>query len=132
MNPSGESSITASAVFLADGFSQNRPPKFEGAHYGYWKNRMELFIQSTNPALWRIVIDGPIEVASTVENLVILKLNVLGVKRRELSKLPGMVLTVMKKLLKVKTLRHSWLLLLNLKSVKCLNRNSRSVINRMS
>ncbi|CAN1825372.1 Retrovirus-related Pol polyprotein from transposon TNT 1-94 [Linum perenne] len=132
MNPSGESSITASAVFLADGFSQNRPPKFEGAHYGYWKNRMELFIQSTNPALWRIVIDGPIEVASTVENLVILKLNVLGVKRRELSKLPGMVLTVMKKLLKVKTLRHSWLLLLNLKSVKCLNRNSSGCSHNMT
>ncbi|CAN1320006.1 hypothetical protein LINPERPRIM_LOCUS31516 [Linum perenne] len=72
------------------------------------------------------------QVASTVENLVILKLSVLGVKRREHSKLPGMVLTVMKKLLKMKTLRHSWQLLLNLKSVKCLNRNSRSVINRMS
>ncbi|CAN1148009.1 hypothetical protein LINPERPRIM_LOCUS37830 [Linum perenne] len=78
MSAVGDSSVSPSAVFLADGFSQNRPPKFEGAHYGYWKNRMELFIQSTNPALWRIVTDGPIEVASIVENLDTSKLSALG------------------------------------------------------
>ncbi|CAN0918470.1 hypothetical protein LINGRAHAP2_LOCUS30882 [Linum grandiflorum] len=47
--------------FLSDGHSATRPPQFEGAHFGFWKNRMELFFQSFNPALWEIVTDGPLE-----------------------------------------------------------------------
>ncbi|CAN0875698.1 hypothetical protein LINGRAHAP2_LOCUS10988, partial [Linum grandiflorum] len=44
------------------GFSANRPPKLEGAHFGYWKNRMELFIKSFNPELWVLIVNGPKEV----------------------------------------------------------------------
>ncbi|CAN1797690.1 hypothetical protein LINPERHAP1_LOCUS21384, partial [Linum perenne] len=56
------SSSQEGAAFLADGFSQNRPPRFEGMHYNYWKNRMELFVKTINPRLWRIVTKGPMEV----------------------------------------------------------------------
>ncbi|CAL1379995.1 unnamed protein product [Linum trigynum] len=56
------SSASNGGVCMADGFSQTRPPRFEGVHYGYWRNRLELFIGSTDPDFWRIVIDGPLEV----------------------------------------------------------------------
>ncbi|CAL1383598.1 unnamed protein product [Linum trigynum] len=56
------SGSVSTGIFMADGFSQTRRPRFEGVHYGYWKNRMELFICSTDPDLWDIVLDGPLEV----------------------------------------------------------------------
>ncbi|CAN0893236.1 hypothetical protein LINGRAPRIM_LOCUS2632 [Linum grandiflorum] len=49
-------------TFLADGHSATRPPRFEVAHFGLWKNRIELFIQSFNPTLWEIVTDGPYKI----------------------------------------------------------------------
>ncbi|CAL1401334.1 unnamed protein product [Linum trigynum] len=54
-------------LYLADGFSQNRPPRFEGVNYGYWKNRMELFVGSTDPKLWARVIKGPYELKEDQE-----------------------------------------------------------------
>ena len=57
------------AVFLADGFSANRPPKFEGAYFGYWKNRMELFIKTVNLVLWVIIVNGPQEVKANLDKL---------------------------------------------------------------
>ena len=30
-----------------------------GVNYPYWKNRIRLFIQSTNYTIWDIVLDGP-------------------------------------------------------------------------
>ncbi|CAL1395133.1 unnamed protein product [Linum trigynum] len=59
------SGSTSAGIFMADGFSQTRPPRFEGVHYGYRRNRMELFICSTDPDLWNIVLDGPLEVKET-------------------------------------------------------------------
>ncbi|CAL1382135.1 unnamed protein product [Linum trigynum] len=56
------SSMNGNGVFMADGFSQTRPPRFEGVHYGYWRNIMELFIGSTDSDLWNIVPDGPLKV----------------------------------------------------------------------
>ncbi|CAL1382363.1 unnamed protein product [Linum trigynum] len=53
---------SGAVLYLADGFSQNRPPRFEGVNYGYWKNRMELFIGSTDPKIWDRFLDGPLEV----------------------------------------------------------------------
>ncbi|CAL1383103.1 unnamed protein product [Linum trigynum] len=49
-------------VYMEDGFSQTRPPRFEGVNYGYWRNWMELFIGSTDPDWSNIVLDGPLEV----------------------------------------------------------------------
>ncbi|CAL1408362.1 unnamed protein product [Linum trigynum] len=49
-------------LYLVDGFLQNRPPRFEGINYGYWKNRMEIFIGSTDPKIWDRVLDGRLEV----------------------------------------------------------------------
>ncbi|CAL1378893.1 unnamed protein product [Linum trigynum] len=60
-------STSGTGIFLADGFSQTRPPSFEGVLYGYWQNRMELFIGSTDPDLWNIVMDGPLKVKEARE-----------------------------------------------------------------
>ncbi|CAL1358450.1 unnamed protein product [Linum trigynum] len=54
-------------LYLAYEFSQNRPPRFEGVNYGYWKNRMELFVGSTDPKLWARVIKGPYELKEDQE-----------------------------------------------------------------
>ncbi|CAL1391470.1 unnamed protein product [Linum trigynum] len=60
-------SASNAPLYLADGFSQNRPPRFEGVNYGYWKNRMELFVGSTDPKLWARVIKGPHELKEDQE-----------------------------------------------------------------
>ncbi|CAL1378717.1 unnamed protein product [Linum trigynum] len=52
---------------MADGFSQNCPPRFEGVNYVYWKNPMELFVGSTNPKLLDRVIKGPHELKANQE-----------------------------------------------------------------
>ncbi|CAL1358595.1 unnamed protein product [Linum trigynum] len=60
-------SASNAPLYLADGFSHNRPPRFEGVNYGYWKNRMELFVGSTDPKLWARVIKGPHELKDDKE-----------------------------------------------------------------
>ena len=37
-----------------------RPPLFVGDNYAYWKTRMKLFIQASDYAVWRIIINGPL------------------------------------------------------------------------
>ena len=44
---------------LTEGQSTNRPPFFNGVNYSYWKERMRIFIQSTDYDLWKIIINGP-------------------------------------------------------------------------
>ncbi|KAK8348718.1 hypothetical protein V6Z12_A06G098100, partial [Gossypium hirsutum] len=39
--------------------SINRPHYFNGANYSYWKNRMTLFIQTNDYAVWDIITNGP-------------------------------------------------------------------------
>ncbi|CAL1387968.1 unnamed protein product [Linum trigynum] len=60
-------SVSNAPLYLADGFSQNRSPRFEGVNYGYWKNRMELFVGSTDQKLWARVIKGPHELKEDQE-----------------------------------------------------------------
>ncbi|VFQ65571.1 unnamed protein product, partial [Cuscuta campestris] len=42
-------------VGLGEGQSTTRPPLFDGTNYTYWKERMRIYIQSTNFLLWRII-----------------------------------------------------------------------------
>ncbi|KAL4319270.1 hypothetical protein GQ457_18G008880 [Hibiscus cannabinus] len=44
---------------MEEGQSISKPPFFNGANYPYWKNRMMLFIQSTDYLIWDMVLDGP-------------------------------------------------------------------------
>ncbi|KAL4297050.1 hypothetical protein GQ457_12G012970 [Hibiscus cannabinus] len=44
---------------MEEGQSISKPPFFNGANYPYWKNRMMLFIQSTDYSIWDVVLDGP-------------------------------------------------------------------------
>jgi gag-polypeptide of LTR copia-type/Zinc knuckle len=43
---------------LQEGFSTHRPPLFDGKFYAYWKNRMEIFIKSSNYRCWLAIQDG--------------------------------------------------------------------------
>ncbi|KAK9034020.1 hypothetical protein V6N11_050199 [Hibiscus sabdariffa] len=44
---------------MEEGQSISKPPFFNGANYPYWKNRIMLFIQSTDYMIWDVVLDGP-------------------------------------------------------------------------
>jgi len=41
--------------FMSEGGSSSRPPLFEGVDYYYWKDKMELFLQSQDNHMWSIV-----------------------------------------------------------------------------
>ncbi|XP_021741922.1 uncharacterized protein LOC110708121 [Chenopodium quinoa] len=59
---------------LAEGYSTQRPPLFNGKYYAYWKTRMEMFIQSENYQVWRAIEVGDYEVTkANAENEVIPK-----------------------------------------------------------
>ncbi|CAN1783136.1 hypothetical protein LINPERHAP1_LOCUS16174 [Linum perenne] len=68
-----------------------------------------------------------VQVASTVEKLDTLRLNVLGEKEKRPSKLLGMVMIVMKKHLILKKFGHTWPQPLMSKSLSSLNISSRCV-----
>ena len=43
---------------LFEGQFTTRPPFFNGENYPYWKKRMRIFIQSTDYAMWKIIVSG--------------------------------------------------------------------------
>ncbi|KAL4335315.1 hypothetical protein GQ457_07G004490 [Hibiscus cannabinus] len=48
---------TSTCFSMEEGQSISKPPFFNGANYPYWKNRMMLFIQSTDYTIWDMVLD---------------------------------------------------------------------------
>jgi len=40
---------------ILEGQSITRPPYFNGQHYGWWKNRMENYIQVEDYELWMLI-----------------------------------------------------------------------------
>ncbi|GMI67464.1 hypothetical protein HRI_000415700 [Hibiscus trionum] len=44
---------------LYESQSTTKPPFFNGNNYPYWKNRMRLFIKSTDYMVWDVVEEGP-------------------------------------------------------------------------
>ena len=45
---------------ILEGQSITRPPYFNGQHYGWWKNRMENYIQAEDSELWMLRKNGPV------------------------------------------------------------------------
>ena len=45
-----------------EGLSMVRPPLFKGTQFSWWKNKMEIFINSEDVDLWDIIVEGPKEV----------------------------------------------------------------------
>ena len=54
--------------YIAEGYSINRPPYFNGEDYLYWKDRMRLFIESTSIDISGIIENG--DYVPTIEQLV--------------------------------------------------------------
>ena len=45
---------------MLEGQSITRPPYFNGQHYGWWKNRIENYIQAEDYELWMLIKNGPL------------------------------------------------------------------------
>jgi len=45
---------------ILKGQSITHPPYFNGQHYGWWKNRMENYIQAEDYELWMLIKNGPL------------------------------------------------------------------------
>jgi len=43
---------------ISEAESITRPPLFTGDNYFYWKNKMEMFIKSTQYSLWKVITKG--------------------------------------------------------------------------
>ncbi|VFQ82097.1 unnamed protein product [Cuscuta campestris] len=43
---------------IEEGQSTSRPPLFDGTNYSYWKERMRIYIRSTNFQLWLVIKNG--------------------------------------------------------------------------
>jgi len=53
---------------MLEGQSITRPPYFNGQHYGWWKNRMENYIQAEDYELWMLIKIGPLVPKKTKED----------------------------------------------------------------
>ncbi|WMV14570.1 hypothetical protein MTR67_007955 [Solanum verrucosum] len=49
----------AAPLNLKEGQSSTKPPRFNGQHYGWWKNRMHDYINVEDTKLWDVILDGP-------------------------------------------------------------------------
>ncbi|VFQ86089.1 unnamed protein product, partial [Cuscuta campestris] len=45
---------------IGEGQSTSRPPLFDGTNYTYWKERMRIYIRSTNFQLWLVIKNGEV------------------------------------------------------------------------
>ena len=61
---------TCSAV----GQASNRPPLFDGRNYIHWKEKMTLYLQATNYALWLLITKGPKILSKVVDHISVPKL----------------------------------------------------------
>ncbi|VFQ99213.1 unnamed protein product [Cuscuta campestris] len=43
---------------IGEGQSTSRPPLFDGTNYSYWKERLRIYIRSTNFQLWLVIKNG--------------------------------------------------------------------------
>ena len=47
------------STYSAVGQTSKRPPLYDGSNYIHWKEKMTLYLQATNYALWLIITKGP-------------------------------------------------------------------------
>lgn len=48
-----------SSNFVEEGNATNRAPKFNGAKYMEWKNRMTIHIKRQDITYWKVIVNGP-------------------------------------------------------------------------
>ena len=74
---------------MLEGQSTHGPPMFIGSDYGYWKNRMTMYIKAQDYHVWRVIANGPHIPTKTVEGTTLVKLerewNEVDVKLIELN-----------------------------------------------
>ncbi|MBY3556015.1 hypothetical protein HGI15_21980, partial [Modestobacter lapidis] len=44
------------------GTNPDRPPLFDGENYGFWKNRMQNWIESYDMKIWKVIVKGNIKI----------------------------------------------------------------------
>ncbi|CAN1339431.1 Retrovirus-related Pol polyprotein from transposon TNT 1-94 [Linum perenne] len=59
--------MAAAAGHSVEGLSHSRPPWFDGSNYQFWKNRMKVFFQGMDLALWKIVEKGGVDLTGNYE-----------------------------------------------------------------
>jgi hypothetical protein len=59
---------------MLEGQSTHRPPLFIGSDYGYWKNRMIMYIKGQDYHVWKIIANGPHIPTKIVEGATLAKL----------------------------------------------------------
>ena len=62
------------STYSAVGQASNRPPLFDGSNYIHWKEKMTLYLQATNYALWLIITKGPKIPTKVVDHISVPKL----------------------------------------------------------
>jgi len=67
---------SAPPIGHSEGQSTIRPPMFKGSHFGWWKARMEDFIQTEDYELWDRITTGPTIPMKTVEGAKVPKVRV--------------------------------------------------------
>ena len=45
--------------YFEEGLTTTKPPRFNGANYATWKNRMMIYIKSQNIEYWKVIVKGP-------------------------------------------------------------------------
>ena len=62
------------STYSVVGQTSNRPPLFDDSNYIHWKEKMALYLQATNYALWLIITKGPKILSKVVDHISVPKL----------------------------------------------------------
>ena len=62
------------STYSAAGQASNRPPLFDGSNYIHWKEKMTLYLQTSNYALWLIITKDPKILTKVVDHINVPKL----------------------------------------------------------
>ena len=62
------------STYSVVGQASNRAPLFDGSNYIHWKEKMTLYLQATNYALWLIITKGPKIPTKVVDHISVPKL----------------------------------------------------------
>ena len=60
---------TLASTSTIEGPATNRTQLFDGSNYSHWKDKMPLYLQATDYAMWIIVTKGPKIPTKLVDNI---------------------------------------------------------------
>lgn len=49
----------AGSFLAVDSHVPNKPPYFDRTNYGYWRQRMQAYIEVTDVLMWKVIVNGP-------------------------------------------------------------------------